>query len=33
MAKKDLGRTILDELRLCYKAEPSLLKELTNIQN
>ena len=32
MAKKDLGRTILDELRLCYKAEPSLLKELTNVQ-
>ena len=32
MAKKDLGKTILDELRLCYVAEPSLLKEFTDVE-
>lgn len=32
MAKKDLGRTIIDELRLCYTAEPSLLDELATIE-
>ena len=32
MAKKDLGRTIIDELRLCYTAEPSFLEELSNIE-
>lgn len=29
MAKCDLGKTIIDELKLCYKAEPSLLEELS----
>lgn len=32
MAKNDIGRTIIDELRLCYTAEPSLLEELANIE-
>lgn len=32
MAKKDLGRTIIDELRLCYTAESSLLEELSSIE-
>ena len=31
MAKKDLGRTILDELRICYTAEPTLLDDLAEI--
>lgn len=32
MAKNDLGRTIIDELKLCYVAELSLLDELSQIQ-
>ena len=32
MAKTDFGRTILDELRLCYVVEPSLLKEFTDVE-
>lgn len=32
MAKNDLGRTIIDELKLCYVAELSLLDELSKIQ-
>jgi hypothetical protein len=31
MAKSDLGRTIIDELKLCYSAEFSLLSELSNL--
>lgn len=31
MAKNDLGRTIIDELRLCYSADPTLIEELSNI--
>lgn len=31
MAKKDLGRTILDELKICYTAEHSLLEDLAEI--
>lgn len=29
MARNDLGRAIIDELRLCYVAEPTLLTELS----
>ena len=32
MARNDLGRTIIDELRLCYAAEPTLLTELSEIK-
>ena len=32
MAKNDLGRTMIDELKLCYVAELSLLDELSQIQ-
>jgi hypothetical protein len=32
MAKNDLGRTIIDELRLCYSAESTLLDELSRIR-
>lgn len=32
MAKSDLGRTIIDELRLCYKAEPPILDELAKTE-
>lgn len=32
MAKKDLGHTIIDGLKLCYYAELSLLEELSQIQ-
>lgn len=31
MAKNDLGRTIIDELRLCYVAESTLLTELSQL--
>lgn len=32
MAKNDLGKTIIDELRLCYEAEPTLLKDLSSLE-
>ena len=32
MAKCDIGRTIIDELRLCYTAEQTLLQELSQIE-
>ena len=32
MAKCDLGKTIIDELKLCYKAEPTLLEELSQMK-
>ena len=32
MAKNDLGRTIIDELRLCYTAESILLDELSELE-
>lgn len=32
MAKCDLGKTIIDELKLCYVAEPTLLEELSNLK-
>lgn len=32
MAKNDLGRTIIDELKLCYKAESILLDELSKLE-
>lgn len=31
MAKEDLGRTILDELRICYTAEPVFLDYLSEV--
>lgn len=31
MAKTDLGKTIIDELTLCYDAEPILLADLSSI--
>ncbi len=32
MAKSDLGRTIIDELKLCYTAEPELLHDLSGLE-
>lgn len=32
MARCDLGKTIIDELRLCYIAEPTLLSDLSEIE-
>lgn len=32
MARYDLGKTIIDELRLCYEAEPTLLQELSAVE-
>lgn len=32
MARNDLGRTIVDELRLCFKAEPILLNDLSSVE-
>lgn len=33
MAKTDLGRTIIDELRLCYTADSILLDDLSKLKN
>ena len=32
MAKSDLGRTIIDELKLCYEAEQMLLDDLSKVE-
>lgn len=32
MAKNNLGRTIIDELKLCYEAEQELLKDLSAVE-
>ena len=31
MAKCDLGKTIIDELRICYTADPTLIQDLSNV--